>query len=324
VAVTGNSAPVASINPPPAQLTAPEPVVEQAPPEQEVVIPLVEEPQGKPLTAAGQQSTPGCINKAAFFEEVSIPSGTAFKPGETFVKIWKVRNEGTCAWGPGYKLFFVEGDPLGAALTVPLPAAQPREVVDVSVAMVAPSQPGAFRSVWGFETPEGQSFGTGSAGLTPLEFKIGVRMLPPAMGGGACSSTEFNEAVEQELLDRINAERALNNLPPLVLDENISLVSRGHSLDMACRSIPPSHQGSDGSQYPRRLTAGGIEYATSNEIIFNGNGGTKFAVFWWVHKSKTHHDIIMDKRYTRVGVGFVHRDSSTNYKEFFTVNFIKP
>lgn len=54
-----------------------------------------------------------CTDKATFVEDVSVADGTNFSPGASFTKTWRLKNVGTCAWTPQYKLSFQGGDQLG-------------------------------------------------------------------------------------------------------------------------------------------------------------------------------------------------------------------
>jgi hypothetical protein len=49
-----------------------------------------------------------CTNTAAFVQDVTVPDGTNWAPGQAFNKIWQVRNTGTCTWS-GYQLAFASG-----------------------------------------------------------------------------------------------------------------------------------------------------------------------------------------------------------------------
>ena len=61
-------------------------------------------------TAPTARAAKDCADTAAFFGDVTIPDGTAFKQNQPLVKTWRVRNEGTCTWGPAYSLIFYGGD----------------------------------------------------------------------------------------------------------------------------------------------------------------------------------------------------------------------
>ena len=64
-----------------------------------------------------------CTYRAAFLGDVSIPDNTITAPGGAFVKTWRLRNDGSCPWGPNQyvrSLVFFNGDPMGAPSEVPL------------------------------------------------------------------------------------------------------------------------------------------------------------------------------------------------------------
>lgn len=50
-----------------------------------------------PTPALTDTPTPsGCTLNASLVEDVTIPDGTKFGPGESFIKTWRIRNSGTC------------------------------------------------------------------------------------------------------------------------------------------------------------------------------------------------------------------------------------
>jgi len=118
---------------------------------------VVMPPAKTPVTAPTATVTPSpaptvdltsCQPSLAYVDDVTIPDGTTFAAGELFTKTWSVLNDGTCPWGPGLMLRFVDGAPMGIAEAVPLPKAQPGDIVTVSVPMRAPATLGSHRSNW--------------------------------------------------------------------------------------------------------------------------------------------------------------------------------
>ena len=100
-----------------------------------------------PPTAA-PTAVPTCAYAMAFAQDVTIPDGTAFDPGATFIKTWALKNSGTCAWESGFALKHVSGARMSAPPQVDVPEAQPGAVVNVSVPMQAPSTPGTYVGQW--------------------------------------------------------------------------------------------------------------------------------------------------------------------------------
>ncbi len=107
----------------------------------------------EPTTAAG------CTLGARWVADVTVPDNTAFAPGTAFIKTWRVRNSGTCAWEPGTRLAFISGDPMGGPPAVDMPALAPGAQTDVSVSLVAPATPGTYRANYQFQAPDGTRFG---------------------------------------------------------------------------------------------------------------------------------------------------------------------
>ena len=93
-------------------------------------------------------AVPTCAYAMAFASDVTIPDGTAFDPGATFIKTWALKNSGTCAWESGFALKHVSGERMSAPPQVDVPLAQPGAVVNVSVPMQAPASPGTYVGQW--------------------------------------------------------------------------------------------------------------------------------------------------------------------------------
>jgi hypothetical protein len=126
-------------------------------------------------TPGGQGAT--CTYKAVFVDDVTIPDNSVIPAGQAFVKTWRVRNEGTCIWGPTghnlHALAFTSGEQMGAPVEVPLPAeVRPGDTVDVSVTMQAPTAAGRYTSNWLFRVdgdPAGVNWvGVGDKRSDPL------------------------------------------------------------------------------------------------------------------------------------------------------------
>ena len=111
----------------------------------------------QPLATSG--SIVNACYGLAFVSDVTIPDNTAVAPGQTFTKTWKVKNSGTCAWDAGFKFAFTGGNAMnGIAYTLPSSVAA-GAVVDISIAMTAPTTAGKVQSNWRMSTASGQFFG---------------------------------------------------------------------------------------------------------------------------------------------------------------------
>jgi len=88
------------------------------------------------------------VDEMSWVADVTIPDGTVVKPGEKFLKTWRVRNTGTTPWGAGYALAFFGGDRMSGPDSIPLPAARPGDVVDISLMLTAPTAQGMQKSSW--------------------------------------------------------------------------------------------------------------------------------------------------------------------------------
>jgi len=115
---------------------------------------------------AGEGGAGGCRNNrvARFVKHVTVPDGTTFAPNESFVKIWRIRNEGQREW-TDCKLVFVSlknGDLMGSPAEIPVanggPIA-PGTEFDISTAMTAPKLPGRYVGFWRLSNAEGRKFG---------------------------------------------------------------------------------------------------------------------------------------------------------------------
>jgi len=117
------------------------------------------------LSAAPVEVT--CTYKATYLADVTIPDNTVIPPGTMFVKTWRLRNDGNCAWGPGTtvtSMVFVGGNALGNTGPVPLPAqVPPGQAANLSVTLTAPMTTGTYRSDWKLYRTNGATFGVGAS-----------------------------------------------------------------------------------------------------------------------------------------------------------------
>jgi len=117
-------------------------------------------PTGTQYTLTPNPSTLsyGC-NNAALIRDVTIPTGTVFKPGEKFTKTWQIANTGTCDWVYLYHLVHVSGDRMGGSPSNLGKVIVPGEWIQLSVNQTAPSNSGTYTGYWRFGDQSGNVFG---------------------------------------------------------------------------------------------------------------------------------------------------------------------
>jgi len=102
--------------------------------------------------------TEECTFGVVFQRDVTIPDKTRIETGQPFTKTWRVRNTGTCSWGPGYRLTFVGGDRMGG-IESPVPVTPAGKNADISVTLVALVEEGTYRGNWRICVNELECFG---------------------------------------------------------------------------------------------------------------------------------------------------------------------
>jgi hypothetical protein len=121
---------------------------------------------GLPTTVFIPSITPtGVIcDNLIFLYDVTIPDGSIVKGGESFTKLWAVKNTGACAWDEGYALVNVGGD---AAVGVSnflfkksedFVGSGQEKIIGISVN--APCAPGKYQAHWRMKSDRDYYFGT--------------------------------------------------------------------------------------------------------------------------------------------------------------------
>jgi hypothetical protein len=113
----------------------------------------------------------------AKFEGEAIPDNAAFAPGQEFIKIWTLRNIGTCTWNPEYALVSVKGESMGG--TTPSPIGQtvkPGNTIQIYLPQKAPDNPGEHQGSWMLRSPSGRQFGLGSK--ADVAFWVKIQVVP--------------------------------------------------------------------------------------------------------------------------------------------------
>ncbi len=137
------------------------------------------------ITVTARKQPVAQVNEMSWVADVTIPDGTVVAPGQKFLKTWRVRNTGTTTWGAGYALAFFDGDKMGGPDSIPLPAAKPGDVVDLSLMLTAPAAQGMQKSAWKGRDAQNRSFEYDLFALIDVVDPVQtVDMLPFLQGDG--------------------------------------------------------------------------------------------------------------------------------------------
>jgi len=100
-----------------------------------------------------------CRNESEFvaggagLADVSVARDTLFRV------TWRLRNSGTCTWGPSYRLAFLAGERMSGPHSLPLgETVPPGGEIELSVNLIAPVE-GLYWGKWQLFAPDGRPFG---------------------------------------------------------------------------------------------------------------------------------------------------------------------
>jgi hypothetical protein len=116
---------------------------------------------------------------AAFLSDVTYADGSLVARNSTFVKIWRIKNVGTCAWTSSYAVVFAGGDAMnGPAATALAKTVNPGETIDLPVTLKSPNSDGRYRGYWKLRNASGALFGIGN--LADTAFWVDIKVTGPA------------------------------------------------------------------------------------------------------------------------------------------------
>ncbi len=131
-------------------------------------------------------ATSSC-DAAQFVTDVTVPDGTQYSGGATFVKTWRLTNTGSCTWNSSYNLVFDSGISMGGPASQPLVGTiVPGASVDISVNLQAPATDNTYRGYWGLTNASGARIPVtgGSNGKSfYVEIKVGAGGSGDSSGG---------------------------------------------------------------------------------------------------------------------------------------------
>jgi len=132
--------------------------------------------------------------------------------------------------------------------------------------------------------------------------------------------------IEKEILRLTNIERQKHGLKKLQLDKKLSYSARYHAKDMAVNDYfeHDSYYRNSNGKLKRacdtfeRISAF-VDYNSKAENISAGRTGAKATVDGWM-SSSGHRKNILNKNYTRLGVGYYYSEDA-EYKTYYVQNF---
>jgi hypothetical protein len=148
--------------------------------------PSTQHPATSPAPTATIPVPQTCTDKAKFIDE-TIPDGSVFKPGESFVKTWTLVNSGTCTWTPDYGLVFFNGEQMDGTSPSPIgQAIPPNEKIQLFLPLTAPMNLGEYQGFWKLRNTHGQDFGLGEN--ADIAFWVKIITLPVSDDNGGVSN----------------------------------------------------------------------------------------------------------------------------------------
>ena len=309
-------------------------------------IPIATESPSVQLNATPTPDTPiptnppDCTNSAAFVADVTIPDNSSVPAGSAFTKTWRIKNTGTCIWGPNYTLTHYSEERMLAPSSTPLSVTSPNQTMDVSINLTAPNAAGSHRGYFVIKNPAGLIMKidkdsrlwvvidvSGAVASVPATTQTASTPITGSSGGSGfvevtCAYTT-DAAKVTETISALNAYRSQNGLPAYTVNELLNMAATAHADDMACNKLFV-HKGSDGSTPASRVAASGYAASSVTENVYSsyppvsGQG----AIDWWKNdKTDVNHNLnLLSTKYTEVGVGY----AFYNNFGYYVLVFAKP
>lgn len=155
-----------------------------------------------PITYPQEPPNPTTNDSGSYISDLTLSDGSIVSAGQTLTKTWRLKNNGTTTWGAGYKLAFVNGEQMGAPLTIDTGTVAPNATVDLSVSLTSPAATGEHTGYFQLRNPQGTYFGP----------RIWVKIMVQANNVSSGNITTFDispsspsQASQVHLVGRINS-----------------------------------------------------------------------------------------------------------------------
>jgi uncharacterized protein YkwD len=261
-----------------------------------------------------------CTNSAAFVTDVTIADNDIIPSGTAFTKTWRVKNTGTCVWGPGYTLSHYSEERMLAPASVPLNVTYPNQTMDISMQLTAPSTDGKHLGYFVIKNPAGLIMKIDNDSRLWVVINVSSQVAAATQSSGnipvtgnedgfakvTCAFTTDTARVT-DTIAAINKYRTDNGLPAYTVNEMLTKAATAHANDMACNKLF-EHVGSNDSTPTTRVAASGYTALSMTENVhgsyppLTGQG----AVDWWKNDKTDlrHNQNLLSTTFTEIGVGY--------------------
>jgi hypothetical protein len=180
-----------------------------------------------------------CENRGRFVTDVTVEDGEQFGPNANFDKVWRLRNEGTCPWGPGYTVRFLNGDYFGVAEEIAVvETTNPDEDGDLTVPMVAPTTAGQYRGVWQMYDLNGEPFGP----TMYLEIEVVPGATNPVDNGSTAEAQILYDFIANASQATWTSGQVTYPVQPATISEELELPESGGLVAVGSTSLRGSEQ----------------------------------------------------------------------------------
>lgn len=117
----------------------------------------------------------------------------------------------------------------------------------------------------------------------------------------------------EQVVELVNAERAKEGLAPLTIDKKVQAAAQVRAVEIKTSF---SHTRPNGSSFATALKEQGVTYRRSGENIAWGQRTPKEVVNAWMNSSG-HRANIMNKNFTKIGVGYYQHNGVNYWSQLF-------
>lgn len=212
--------------------------------------------------------TPAC-DSALFVKDVTVLDGTAFEPGNTFKKTWRLRNIGTCTWS-GYTLVFDSGEAMGGVPDL-IGTVGPGQDVDVSVSFTVPlTANGTVYSYWRLRNASGVLLPVQN-GFQNKSFFVQIKV--GLISSGFDLHTRATDAVWISSAGNLTFGGPDTNADGFVMYRNNQKVEDGTTPSKVLEMYPQwVNDGVITGRYPAYIVRSGEHFTAKIGFLANGDG----------------------------------------------------